>query len=267
MLCTIEFDRNFLFAIPHVETRERVVEAVQHSDLRLGLRQTRAHEQEPRPGFLGRFRPGVHQPDNLAQLHQAPHAWVALRQSFDVDRPQVSCICQGINANQRRQQLFSTTEVEGRPNRRGDRYPANRRELVVAQLVAMDDDTVGGLTVSPVHLRGKLWIDPFRTMQRSSRQPREDSLASRPEPRGDTATGSGQFVSRGHVHIAVYRAVSSAQRVPAHPPVGQRFGADEGPITVVHALTVADASDTPPSSGQLWRQIGKISYITGHSAR
>src|ERR1700685_4187856 len=52
MLCTVEFDRNLQFAVLHVQTRERIIEAVQDADLRFGLRQTRVHEQESRPGFL-----------------------------------------------------------------------------------------------------------------------------------------------------------------------------------------------------------------------
>ena len=101
MLRTVEFDRDLQFAIPHIQPGERMVEAVHDTDLRFGFRQTRAHEQKSRPGFLRRLRAPVHEPEHLAQLHQAADAGVALCQEFHVGRLHVGSAGQRVDTNQR----------------------------------------------------------------------------------------------------------------------------------------------------------------------
>ena len=172
MLGAIEFDRNFEFAISHVQPRERIAIAVRYKDLRLGFRQFRTHQQKSRSGFLRRLRSAVHQPEDLSQLHYAPHTRVTQRQPFDVGLVEVGRIRQRINTNQRRGQTFATTEIEGGPGRRGDGYPASHAHFVFCQFVSVDDYSVCRLAVSPIDLGRQSWVDPLRIMLRGRRKTR-----------------------------------------------------------------------------------------------
>jgi hypothetical protein len=101
MLCTVELDRDLQFAIPHIQAGERIVDAVHDTDLRFGFGQTRAHQQESRPGFLRGLGAPVHEPENLAQLHQAADSEVALRKQFHVGWLHVGSVGQRVDTNQR----------------------------------------------------------------------------------------------------------------------------------------------------------------------
>jgi hypothetical protein len=135
--------------------RERPIRAVQDADLCFGLRQTRAHGQEPRPGFLWGFRAAVHEPDDLAQLHQPADTGVALNHCVDVGDLQPCCVSERVEANQRSSQPFSSSEIGSGSSRRCYGHPAHRADFLVAEVIAVDDDAVDGrLTVLPVEFSG-----------------------------------------------------------------------------------------------------------------
>jgi hypothetical protein len=78
VLVTVVFDGDLDLFPTHVEVSDDVAELVVDHDLRLRSRQARMHEQQSKPGLLGRLRSGIYETEGSPRLPYATAAGIAL---------------------------------------------------------------------------------------------------------------------------------------------------------------------------------------------